>query len=118
MESFVCKRCGRCCTGEGFVNVTEEECRGIAGFLHLSLEAFLATHTVGVEGYPRSLLDAKEEDLPCIFLQRDPDGLSSCRIHQAKPRQCRDFPVRWRRADAKEWCAGLAAHATAKSARS
>jgi len=108
-ETFQCRRCGACCTGEGVVNVSEEECERIARFLGLSLEEFLARYTVHEEGFERALIDGEGGDAPCVFLQRNEKGLASCRIQgEAKPRQCRDFPTRWRRADTHKRCKAFA----------
>ena len=43
----------------------------------------------------------------CIFLERDPDGLYRCQVNDAKPEQCRGFPVQWRNPDSLRTCAGL-----------
>ncbi|MFP4378912.1 MAG: YkgJ family cysteine cluster protein [Candidatus Sumerlaeia bacterium] len=111
IDSFTCARCGKCCTGAGFVNVTEEECRKIAGYLDMDLPDFLDKYTHGAAGYERWLIDGEGEDEPCIFLMRDEKGLASCRIEgDAKPEQCRDFPFKWRRRGFEEWCEGMKAN--------
>lgn len=107
IETFHCKRCGRCCTGEGYVNLDADECETIAKFLETPLEKFLEYFTIEMTGFERWLVDAEGDDRPCVFLLRDDDGIASCRIEAVKPRQCRDFPYKWRRADAKDWCKGL-----------
>ena len=108
VEPFVCKRCGRCCLGEGFVSVSDEECCRIAGFLGISLDKFLSRYTRKASGFERWLVDGPGADRPCVFLKRDANGLASCRIEgDAKPEQCRTFPMKWRRDDAPEWCATM-----------
>jgi len=118
LEPFECRRCGRCCTGEGYVNVSREECEEIASHLRLSFEDFAAAYTIDLSPYLRRLVDAEGEDQPCVFLRRGADGLCSCAIHTAKPSQCRDFPSKWRPEDAKQWCAGLIGNGDGKDPRS
>jgi len=44
----------------------------------------------------RSCLSLTEEPSgECVFLERGAEGRWSCRIDAVKPRQCRDFPLRW-----------------------
>ena len=110
VQSFVCLRCGNCCLGEGFVTVSDAECRRIAAFLGMELDAFLAQYTRREPGYERWLKDAPGSDTPCVFLRRDENGLASCLIQgDAKPDQCRSFPTKWRRSDAPDWCASMIA---------
>lgn len=106
-KSFKCKRCGWCCTGEGYVNVTVPECERIAAYLGLPLEQFLAEYTRHEPGFERWLIDSPEQGIPCIFLSFDADRLACCNIDAAKPDQCRDFPSKWRRDDAVGNCKGL-----------
>jgi Fe-S-cluster containining protein len=108
LEDFHCERCGKCCTGAGFVNVTEEECAKIADFLGLSLVQFHEQYTRVAPGYERWLVDKEGPDQPCVFLMRDEKGLASCLIQgDAKPLQCRNFPFRWRRRGFEKWCEGM-----------
>lgn len=101
---FVCHRCGNCCRGDGYVKLTADDIRRASAFLGLEEAEFLATHGVR-EGDHWVLRDQADADLSCIFLLPD----NTCRIYPAKPTQCRDFPLRWRGADAIEFCAGLRA---------
>jgi len=82
---FECKRCGRCCTGEpGYVWLRKDEIAGIARFLKLSREEFLARSCRRV--FLRfSLLEHPNGD--CVFFS--PSG---CRIYPVRPVQCRTFP--------------------------
>lgn len=97
IEAFECVRCGRCCTGAGFVNLEADECPRIAEFLGLTLEEFLDRYTRHEPGYERWLVDGEGPEEPCVFLVRDADGLAGCRIQgEAKPVQCRTFPMKWR----------------------
>ncbi len=50
----------------------------------------------------RGLTVSQKEDGSCFFLERN-----RCRIENAKPRQCRDFPHHWRYDNVEEICRGL-----------
>ena len=87
---FDCTRCGNCCSGApGYVWVSHDEIRAIAGLLGMSAERFAEQHTRRV-GQRQSLLELEDGD--CEFLVREPDGNTSCSIHAARPRQCRAWP--------------------------
>ena len=100
-------RCGKCCTGEGFVRVDRQECRRIAKFLGISYRRFLADYTQEGPDDHIWLIDAEGDHLPCVFLDEQTDGLFACRIEKVKPRQCLNFPSKWQRPDALDWCEGL-----------
>lgn len=108
LDSFVCQRCGTCCSGPGFVHIHADECASIARELGIPLEEFLEKYTVREADGERFLKDGDGEDEPCIFLERDARGLSSCRVQgPAKPRQCQGFPFSWRRPGFEKWCKGM-----------
>lgn len=107
-DDFRCKRCGYCCTGEGYVNLRFDECAAIADHLGIPLEQFLEEYTRVEPGYERYLIDGEGEDAPCIFLERDAEGLAACRIQgDAKPSMCKGFPKEWRREGFEKWCAAF-----------
>jgi Fe-S-cluster containining protein len=54
----------------------------------------------------RGLSLMERADHACVFLGEAP---VSCRIQAVKPRQCKDFPGRWRYADLPAVCAGARA---------
>ena len=105
---FRCAGCGNCCRGEGFVRITAQEAREIAGFLGIPHDRFLAEYTrkPEIERHAAAgdlwLVDRADGCNDCVFLQE-----ARCRINPVKPRQCRDFPMRWRTADVLDYCAGL-----------
>jgi hypothetical protein len=87
---FVCTSCGNCCSGApGYVWVTAAEMRSIAHHLNLSQEDFSRKHTRRV-GLAHSLLERPGGD--CEFLERVANGKTRCRIHPARPVQCRTWP--------------------------
>jgi Fe-S-cluster containining protein len=82
---FECTRCGRCCTGKGYVWVSEERIREIAEFLGISVERFTRRHVRRVESR-LSLVEKEHAD--CVFWERD----RGCTIYPVRPVQCRTFP--------------------------
>lgn len=84
---FACTQCGKCCEARGevaHVYVGEEDQERLAGHLGLSRRAFLSRYTRSEDGGYRGL---RFVDGRCIFL----DG-TRCRVHEAKPTQCRTWP--------------------------
>lgn len=107
VSEFECHRCGNCCRGEGYVELTAEDVEALARHLGLTEAALLERYTArGEDGAPR-LVNSVGPELACVFLAED----NTCRVHAAKPAQCRDFPMRWRPQHALEYCAGLRAAA-------
>ncbi|RMF75245.1 MAG: YkgJ family cysteine cluster protein [Planctomycetota bacterium] len=87
---FSCTRCGRCCGGApGYVWVSDDEIAEIARKLGMTPAEFQLKHT-RLLGGRRSLLELPNGD--CEFLERLPDGKSACRVHSARPLQCRTWP--------------------------
>lgn len=84
---FQCTQCGECCRARGayqFVYVGKEERRALARFLGLDSAAFTRRYTVRDPSGYRTL---RFSGGACIFL-RD----NRCRVHPAKPVQCRTWP--------------------------
>lgn len=107
-KEFECHRCGNCCRGDGFVDMTEQDIAAAAAHLSLTREAFLAEYCLpGSDGY--ILRDQDDEAQSCIFLTVDERGLSGCRIHAAKPSQCSAFPFQWRPRNVLSFCDGMRA---------
>jgi Fe-S-cluster containining protein len=113
---FGCTMCGHCCTGpEGYVLVTDEECKALAKRLSLPLPEFLRRHTRMLrEG--RSLNEFKtEHGMDCEFLDRKSiPGKAVCGVYEDRPSQCRTWPFwpsivgsrqSWERA--KRTCPGI-----------
>ncbi len=97
---IVCTRCGACCDRPGYVYVSAKEVERIAGYLNLAVEDFTQRYTRLSDNRRRlSLIDSKTGG--CAFL----DDARQCRIQAVKPRQCADFPWRWRYDEYEEFCA-------------
>ena len=83
---FKCTGCGKCCTGSnGYAWLTEADVLGLARHLNLSVNKFLQKFTRYVNG-SYALLDAPGTDR-CIFLEG-----KQCRVYEARPSQCKQFP--------------------------
>ncbi len=93
---FECTQCGNCCTGtSGLVEFTDDEGRAMAQLLGLEYEAFLGDYARPFAG-GWALLESPstfENQHDCIFLERDSQsGKAACRVHAARPQQCRTWP--------------------------
>ena len=87
MESvrFACQPgCVKCCEMEGLVYLSEDDVRKAARYLKMTPLEFEERYTIRTKHLIRLKKLAKS---PCDFLM---DG--GCRIHPAKPTQCRLFP--------------------------
>ena len=114
LSSFRCRRCGACCRiPGGLVRLREGESAALAAALGMDERTFLDEHTL-LAPDRRSLVLRDHADGSCEMLGED--GL--CRVHAAKPAQCREFPVSWRNPDSFRTCPGLRAlaRATAETA--
>ena len=100
LESFECKKCNECCRQPGYVYLSEEEAEAAARFLKKDIYEFVNQFCDLLDR--RQLVLKKLEDEACIFLTKE-----GCRVHPAKPRQCRDFPVKWRTVKSLSYCEGL-----------
>lgn len=101
MSEFVCQRCGACCEWPGPVRVSDDEIDDIAAFLGVSPQLFIDEYTCLTEDR-RGLTIIEGLNGECCFY-REGDG---CVINPVKPRQCRDFPVRWNFPGWRNQCAG------------
>ena len=98
MSTFACRRCGACCRWPGSVLLEEADVAAAAAALGLDPAEFVQKHAALARN--RAQLTLKEgAEGACEFL----DSAGVCRIYAARPRQCRDFPHRWRVAG----CPGL-----------
>jgi uncharacterized protein len=94
---FECQSgCTACCRQRGFVNLSEADLVRAAGFLDLTPATFERKYVYRTSNRMRLRVPRGAH---CPFLEE-----SGCRIHPAKPTQCRTFPFWPELVDsAKEW---------------
>lgn len=97
---FKCEQCGHCCLQSGWVYLEDGEPEAMAALLGMDVYEFVNEFCELVDR--RKLVLKKHPDEACIFF-----GEKGCRVHSAKPRQCRDFPVGWRTPNSFHYCEGL-----------
>jgi len=102
-RDFQCHGCGNCCRGAGRVWVDREGAVAIAEHLGLLMSEFRANFVALDWNGGHVLRDRSEDDDACVFLSPD----NRCAIHPVKPRQCAEFPYKWRNHDFAETCAGF-----------
>lgn len=88
---FKCTGCGKCCTGsKGYVFLTEDEIKGMAGFLNISVELFKRKYT-RLRNNRLALVEKKsvsiQGEYDCIFLND-----KKCGVYGERPVQCRTYP--------------------------
>ncbi|MBQ9694419.1 MAG: YkgJ family cysteine cluster protein [Kiritimatiellae bacterium] len=98
--NFVCQRCGACCRVPGYVRLTPEDVDALAAVLGLTVEVFIDTFT-DLSPTRSGLVLKGDPQAPCRFLTED----NLCRVHRARPQQCRDYPERWRSDEIETVCA-------------
>ena len=83
--------------------LTDEDIDGMAARCEMEREIFLATYARWEAKMRRwVLLDQEDELRSCIFLNAD----QSCAVHEDKPKQCREFPHKWRSSNIADFCEG------------
>ena len=90
-KEFNCTRCGKCCSWEGHVWLTDEDINNIAEYKGISKEKFLDRYT-SRDDRGKIILQDKPGSTKCLFLK---DKL--CTIYGVRPRQCADYPKRYER---------------------
>ena len=98
-NQFECQRCNLCCKVPGFVFLSHKEAGVLARYLKLSKEEFFEKYCTKEDAH---LVLKDQEDGSCIFLSEQ-----GCTVHEAKPKQCRTFPMEWRDEDAYDYCEGI-----------
>lgn len=99
LSQFKCLKCGACCRQEGYVRLEKNEADTIAAFLSMDVHHFIETSTILTKD--RLCLSLKEkENGECLFLTD-----AGCRIHAVKPRQCLEFPAKWKFKEFDRICA-------------
>ncbi|MDZ4199195.1 MAG: YkgJ family cysteine cluster protein [Kiritimatiellia bacterium] len=86
---FVCRQCGECCRWPGHVWLTEADIRGLSDFLGIP-EQELIERYAEITRNRGGLSLIEKADGSCVFLKEN-----RCRVYEARPGQCRDFPRSW-----------------------
>jgi Fe-S-cluster containining protein len=97
-----CRQCGACCRWPGPVRLAEEEINRLAVALGLTPEQFIADYT-RLTTDRRGLTLIEQTGGACILLQES----GGCRVHDVKPQQCRDFPLKWHFPGVEKCCPGI-----------
>lgn len=82
------------------MRLDEGEAETIATLLGMETTAFADQYT-RLRDDRRGLSLKDQPDGACIFLEGAP---AACHIQSAKPRQCRDFPMKWKYENLKAIC--------------
>ena len=91
--SFRCRRCGACCRRSGYVLLDRADRERLAAALGLTEEEFVARYARLTSNRAQLSLIEKE-DGSCVFLEGN-----RCAVYEARPRQCREYPLLWRTDD-------------------
>lgn len=100
MAHFQCRCCCACCRQPGFVYLKEEDAVRLAAYLQMDVYQFTETQCLLLER--KYLVLKKHSDETCLFL-----GVHGCKVYEARPAQCRDFPLNWKTEKSLEYCEGL-----------
>lgn len=88
-DVFRCRRCGACCRWPGAVRLFAADVERLAAALGLETGAFTERFCRLAPNRAHLVL-AERADGACVFLEGN-----DCRVYEARPTQCRAFPVHW-----------------------
>jgi len=100
MPNFQCQRCGACCRQPGFVYLAEGDAERLAEFLETEIYPFTEKYCLLMDRQHLALKKCADEI--CLFW-----GASGCGVYEARPAQCRDFPLKWKTERSLSYCEGL-----------
>jgi len=100
MNAFQCQRCGACCRQPGFVYLKEGDAERLAAHLAMDIYQFTGTHCLLMDR--QHLVLKKLSDETCCFF-----GAQGCSVYEARPAQCREFPLKWKTERSLNYCEGL-----------
>jgi len=98
LSQFKCQGCGSCCKQNGYVRLTKNEPEIISRYLNLDIYQFNERYTILTKDRQTLSLIEKENG-ECIFLTTQ-----GCQIQSVKPKQCLEFPFKWKFKDFKNIC--------------
>ncbi|PKN33949.1 MAG: hypothetical protein CVU61_10940 [Deltaproteobacteria bacterium HGW-Deltaproteobacteria-19] len=85
--SETCRKCALCCKDYPFVELSQNEMYELEKLTGLSFDVFTNRKSEAVEEYFLQFL----ENGDCFFLNEN-NGDYSCRVYEARPRICRNYP--------------------------
>ena len=92
-DDKLCKTCkAKCCIGEGYVFLNDDDIKGLSAFLGVSKDEFLDKYTRRVFGKIALIDLVIKNQKRCVFLDDD----YRCEVYPQRPSQCRNFPF-WER---------------------
>ncbi len=104
LDDFKCLRCGACCRVRGgVVRISDVEISRMSAALHLDERDFINRFATLSSDRHGLVLKDQNDGASCILL----DENGACKVHDAKPDQCRNFPFSWRNSDSESYCKGL-----------
>ena len=106
MPDFQCRQCGACCRQAGFVYLGRGDAERLAAHLKMDVYSFTESYALLMDRQHLAL--KKYADETCVFLK--PSG---CSVYEARPAQCREFPLNWKTENSLTYCEGLKASGTA-----
>lgn len=101
---FACQGCGDCCRTRGrygYVYVSLPERRRLARHLRLSTRSFTLRFCIKTDGF----FHLRSRGKDCIFLEEN-----RCRVHRARPEQCKTWPFWPENMVKKTWNRDIASH--------
>ncbi len=91
---FKCVRCDYCCGTGPNIALTAYDVIRMSRRLGMYWKSFLETFTNVIIADMLPFISLKgDEKGECLFMERDEEGLTSCRIYDARPMKCRFYPL-------------------------
>lgn len=100
MKKFQCRQCGACCKQPGFVYLTSGDAERLATHFEIDIYSFTEAYCLLLDRHYLAL--KKNADETCLFLKA-----KGCAIYEARPAQCRTFPLSWKTKKSLNYCEGL-----------
>ena len=100
MSDFECQGCGACCRQPGYVYLLQGEAEALAQYLCHDIYFFTDTYCELLNR--QHLVLRKHSDEACVFLEE-----GKCSVYEARPAQCRAFPLGWKTERSLNYCKGL-----------
>jgi uncharacterized protein len=87
ISSEICQKCGKCCKGHPFIELTEKEVNLLEEQTGLTQDQFTCIKNKETGEYFFKFKKNGE----CVFLTKK-NGNHSCSVYNARPKICRDYP--------------------------